>query len=281
MKTKWKIAKIIWGFVKKAWTFLKPYLKKAAGPVTTGLIFAIAASIMSSCIMRDWEAERQIEEQLDNLSRLYIGCSKEWLNDSFGTPQFSGQKNDFSLYAYVTKHFLVQVALDESNAARAYLITALETDDPINWEINDKTIQTMLDNRSLKLSLGNFSYSDFSESPEKVFGFVSNGNSRALYAEYYYFMAWGNYYDYYLASLDFGKTGKTIEGFIREFGMPEDHPFPYYSDYCQIIEDRSNNCPNSYGVSDGVDVTDLFFTYDWFNSDQLRNQSHPSEPYIE
>lgn len=263
------------------WSCFLSLLKKSPEMILTGIVFAAAASLLSSCIMSRMEEKQQVKEQLDNLSRLYIGCSKEWLNDSFGTPQFSGQKDEYTLYAYVTDQFLVQVALDQSDATKAYLITALESEKPTHWVINDSTIQSVLDNSSLKLSLGNFSYSDFSDRPEKVYGFVSNGNPRALYAEYYYFMGSGNYYNYYLASLDFGKTGKTIEGFLREFGMPEDHPFPYYSDYCQIIEDRSSNCPNSYGVSHGVDVTDLFFTYDWFNSDQLRNQSHPSEPYIE
>ena len=264
---------------RTAWNTIKPSIKKFPEWVVTGVIFAIAASLLSSHIMSRIEEKQHIQNQLDSMSKLYIGCNKEWLDSKFGPPQFSGQKNDYMLYAYLNDYFLIQVALDESNATRAYMITALENDQAVKWTIKDSTFQYPINNRSLDLCLGQFSYCDFSAHPEKILGFVGNGNARALYAEYYYFMSAGNYYNYYLASVDFGKTGKTIEGFLREFSMPEVSPYPYYDDRLnQIIEDRKTNCPNSYGVSDSsVDCTELFFTYDWFNSMQLRDQTHPSE----
>lgn len=264
---------------RTAWNTIKPSIKKLPEWVVTGVIFAIAASLLSSHIMSRIEEKQHIQNQLDSLSKLYIGCNKEWLDSRFGPPQFSGQKNDYQLYAYLNDYFLIQVALDESNATRAYMITALENDQAVKWTIKDNVFHNLISSRSADFSLGNFSYHDYSDHPEKVFGFVGNGNMRALYAEYYYFMSAGNYYDYYLASVDFGKTGKSIEGFIGEFYMPETPPFPYFDDSPnQILKDRTTNCPNSYGVSDmNIDYTELFFTYDWFNSVQLRDQTHLSE----
>jgi len=61
-------------------------------------------------------------------------------------------------------------------------------------------------------TLGELSYYDFPGTPESVFGFVSNGNARAFYSESYYFMSGGNYYNYHVASFDYGKTGKNLQG---------------------------------------------------------------------
>lgn len=128
--------------------------------------------------------------------------------------------------------------------------------------------------------LGELSYYDFPGIPEHIWGFVSNGNARAFYGESYYYMSGGNYYEYYIASFDYGKTGKNPQGFIDSLTfsnngpiddeMSEMSPSSYNT---LVIKDRKNNYPNSYGVSTlDVDMSSLFFSYDWFNSQQLRNK---------
>ena len=244
----------------------------------TGIIFAIAASILSSIIMMHIEGKNKIKEQLNNLSEIYIGCNKEWVDEHFGAPQFSGQKGEYTLCAYISDSFVIQMAFDEAESAQAYLITALNSKENIKWKIDDSTFSNALLGTNNGLTLGDFSYYDFPGRPMNVFGFVSNGNARCFYSESYYFMSGGNYYNYYIATFDFGKIDGGIEDLLRQFVISEDIDDEVNSQFhnnagIQIIGDRKGNCPNTYGVSAiGTDISELLFTYDWFNSQQLRNR---------
>lgn len=252
---------------------LKKVFLKFAELALTGIIFAIVASLLTANIIDRKEQQRTINRQLDSLSSVYIGCSKQWVDETFGYPQFIGQKEDYLLCAYVSDYFILQVAFDPTQSAQAYLITSLNNSKKVTLQINDSTLRT-----ANGFTLGDLSYYDFPGNPESVYGFVSNGNARAFYSESYYFMSWGNYYNYHIASFDYGKTGKNTQSFISSFIFTGRDPVDdevIYSKNCglQIINDRKNNYPNSYGVStQDVDMTELLFSYDWFNSQQLRNK---------
>ena len=246
--------------------------------VVTGIVFAIAASILSSIIMMRMEEKNKITEQLNNLSEIYIGCNKEWVDEQFGSPQFTGQKEGYTLCAYISDFFVIQMAFNEAESAQAYLITALNSEKNIKWKIDDSTFTTALLGTNKGLTLGDFSYYDFPSKPTSVFGFVSNGNTRIFYSESYYFMSGGNYYNYHIATFDFGKIDGGIEDLLNQFVIADDIDDEVNSQFqnntgIQIIGDRKGNCPNTYGVSVmGTDISELLFTYDWFNSQQLRNR---------
>lgn len=175
--------------------------------------------------------------------------------------------------AYVSDYFVIQIAFDQAYSAQAYLITALENDEDLRIEIEDTTHYS----KSLNdIVLGNISCYDFPGSPVSIYGFVSNGNARAFYSETYYYRSVGNYYEYHIASFDFGDLSGPLKKFFEQFQFAveyiDDEVTPEQIRGVQIITDRKNNYPNTYGVSNGVDIEALLFTYDWFNSQQLRNR---------
>ena len=251
----------------------KMFFKIGEG-VLSGIVFAVVAALLTANIMDHKERQRTIDNQLKNLSNVYIGCSKQWADEAFGYPQFIGQKEEYLLCAYISDYFVLQIAYDQAQAAKAYIITSLDNPDKINLQINDSTLQY-----ANGFTIGELSYYDFPGTPECIFGFVSNGNARAFYGESYYYMSGGNYYEYYIASFDYGKTGKNLQGFVSSLTISDGTPIDdevkesQISRYSFVIEDRKNNYPNSYGVSTpDVDMDNLLFSYDWFNSQQLRNK---------
>ena len=177
----------------------------------TGVVFAVIATLLSTWIMNRAEKKRRIDEQLDNLSKVYIGCNKQWADEKFGVPQFSGTYEDYTLCAYVSDYYVLQMAFDEGMAARSYLITALHNSENVHITIRDMTL-----NNHINITLGETSYYDFPGSPQSVRGFVSNGNARAGYYEHYYLCGFGNYYNYYIASLDYGELNGSLREFLRE-----------------------------------------------------------------
>lgn len=252
----------------------KKMISKIAEMVLTGIVFAIVAALLTADIVEERELRREINTQLKNLSNVYIGCNKQWADEAFGAPQFVGQKEDYQLCAYVTDYFVLQIAYDQAQAAKAYIITALDNSDGIDVLISDNTWE-----KTGGITLGELSYYDFPGVPDSVFGFVSNGNARAFYGESYYFMSSGNYYEYYIASFDYGKQGKNMQNFIEDLIFPTEEPVDdEVSDsqiytYSLLLKDRKRNYPNSYGVSTpDIDMNNLLFSYDWFNSQQLRNK---------
>lgn len=232
--------------------------------IITGIVFAVIASLLTSNIISYNERKNKIEQQINSLSNLYIGCNKQWADEQFGAPQFSCNKQNYLFCAYVSDYFVVQFVFDEAQSAQGYLITALKNDENVNIEIDDKTMCY-----PRKIVLGDISFYDFPTAPMSVYGFVSNGTGRALYAEKYNFTSAGNYYDYYIASLDFGKMNTTFQDFLAAFNMPngviDDEVHSNMNNGVQIITNRKRFSPNTYGVST-IDLTDILLTYDWFDS---------------
>ena len=248
---------------------IKKIFCKGVELVVTGIVFAVIASLLTTAIIEKRDAEQKTKTQLENLSNVYIGCNKQWTDEHFGAPQFTGQKDEYLLCAYVSEFYVLQMVFDKAEAAQAYLITSLKNPGGIKLQMDDATLRLDED-----YTLGEFSFYDFPESPHSVYGFVSNGNGRALYSESYYFMGGGNYYEYCIAFLDFGQlSGGEWPHFDIVSSDIDDEVNANMNLGVQIITDRKNSYPNSYGVYNlDIDVYELLFTYDWFNSQQLRNK---------
>lgn len=247
----------------------KKILYKSIELVFTGIIFAVVASLLTTYILENIQEKRMQEAYLKNISNIYIGCNKLWVDESFGSPQFVSEKEGYLLCAYISDFSVVQLVFDQALSAQAYLITSLDNKEKLQIEIEDTTFN---DEQSIKL--GNFSYYDFPSSPESIYGFVTNGNARVFYSEKYYFTSSGNYYNYYIASFDFGSR----QDFLRNIILPsrdeyiDDEVNIDINEGVQIIGDRHNSYPNTYGVSNINNIEELLFGYDWFNSQQLRNK---------
>jgi len=237
--------------------------------ITTGIIFAIIASLLTTSIIKYNEQRRETKNQIQNISNIYIGCNKSWADESFGTPEFSYVKDNILLCAYISEYYVIQIAFDNGESAKAYLVTSLDCDDKVKVKIEDKTI---IDDENFVL--GEFSFYDFPGSPISVMGYISNGTGRSLYAEQYYFNSIGAYYDYYIASLDFGVgvEDAKYEMVSKDIAIDEEVSSNINTGV-QIITNRKDCCPNTFGVcATDFDIDSTLFSYNWFNSQQLRNK---------
>ena len=246
-------------------------LQKIYKPILNGIVMAVVASLLVTVINEKADRRSRIRQQLTDISNIYIGCSKEWMDEHFGVPQFTSEKEEHFFCAYISDYYVIQVAFGENASAEAYSITALKNKDKKKITIHDTTIIDAED-----FTLGSVTYYDLPGEPSYVTGAVSNGNERASYEEYYYMMSYGNYYNYCYASLDFGIHHGEMMDFLAEFGMPQgdidDEVDKSKNRGIQIIYDRKHSYPNTYAVARDTDVLESLLDYDWFNSTQLRNK---------
>lgn len=253
----------------------KKILSKLPEAIINGIIFAVIASLITTVILNYTTRQKELKTRLNNISNIYIGCNKSWVDQSFGEPQFLSKKDNLYLCAYISEYYVIQVAFDKDESAQAYLITALDNDDGTKISINDKTLYN---NESL--TLGEFTFYNFPSSPMKTYGFASNGSGRYLYGESYYLNSKGAYYDYHIATLDYGIMAdetnvtdtKNNNQIIIDDEIKSDVRHGNLS-----VTNRKDCYPNSYGVSTmNFDMDQTLFNYSWFNSQQLRNKYYDS-----
>ena len=100
-------------------------------------MFAIVASLLTADIIDRKEQQRTINNQLSNLSNVYIGCSKQWTDESFGCPQFVGQKEDYRKNNYPNSYGVSTLNTDITNLLFSY-----------DW-FNSQQLKNKLDNIDL------------------------------------------------------------------------------------------------------------------------------------
>lgn len=239
--------------------------------IFTGVVLAIVASLLTTHILQKAEIKRLLEARLEDISNIYIGCNEDWIDERFGEPQFISRKDDFKMCAYVFEYCVIQIAYDNNNSTRAYLITSLKNDDKIQMKIKDSTFY-----KKGEFSLGSFSYYEIDEAPLSVSGYFTNGVGRICYREDYYYRAGGNYYTYCYATLDYGMNGNLQHAFIYNKDKPMDIDDEVTSNKIKgflIVNDRHAEKPNSYGVTDNIEALNYLFDYQWFNSYQILNKA--------
>ena len=241
-------------------------------PAVVGILLAVSL-LVSVIPMVGADTEEPRQESSELLDQISIGCNRVWMEQELGIPRFVGAKKGYRLCAYVTEDYVVQAAYDRADSLRAYLITALPGERTI--VIQDDTFYPVRE----PVRLGLDSYYDYPGAPVQVWGYVSQGNNRGFYGEEYYPAGAGNYDTYYLASVDYGVLKDGLEAFLGQIqlGLSEvdDEVGSEQIQLDQTLANRKSVCPNSYGVSDGkADIWELFGTYDWWNSQKLRNQVH-------
>jgi hypothetical protein len=250
---------------------VKPHVKetlnhvfaKLADLFFAGIICVIISSLITTGILENIEAKSQDNRRMALLSRISIGTNQSWVDENFGTPQFMANKDEYLLCVYTSDNFLLQVVYSD-HSVQGYLITAFEEG---RVEIEDLT--SFFDDG---IELGRFSFYDFPDAPISAMGFISNGASRALYAETYYLASQGNYLNYYIAYFDYGfAKGNSEWGFFEVSAADDEMTADQLSPNASLIlTNRKKSYPNTYGASVfGLDMEQLLFTYDWFDSVKL------------
>ena len=242
---------------------LRHILSKLADFVFTGILCVIISSVITTSILENIEVKSQNNRHMALLSSISIGSNQSWIDENFGTPQFTANKGEYLLCAYTNDNFLLQVIYSD-HSVQGYLITAFEEE-----KIVIRDLPYFFDDG---IELGRFSFYDFPYAPISVTGFVSNGKSRSLYAETYYLAMHGNYLNYYIAFLDYGFwKGASEWGFFEESAADDEMTVDQLSPNASLIlTNRKKSHPNTYGVSVyGLDMEELLFSYDWFDSVKL------------
>lgn len=277
-----KIRDMIHRFVKQ----LNDVVEK---PVNNLILSSVILAIMANLLSNSFEANsayKQMEEKrLQQLSNINIGTSKEWMDDTFGVPQFTGNPTvsfsddkskslTYTCCAYISDYYVLQAVYDEYRSLQAYLVTLLNHAEDIEVEITCDPFRS-----NDYFALGDTSYYDLFDKPIYVTGFNANGG-RMLYAEAYSYEADINHYDYYYATLDFGKLDTTVQDFFENLTEANDIDDEVALDIISgsyVIADRKVCFPNTFGVSylDRTTTTALLLSYDWFDSLQLRNRLNP------
>jgi hypothetical protein len=239
---------------------LRVFLIKSIDLIITGIVCAIISSLITTFILAEIEIKAENQQKINHLSSICIGSNREWVDQCFGTPQFSAEKEEYLLCAYTTDDFILQIAY-MNDSVQAYLVTAFKSNDVVIRDI------PMFFKNGIKI--GSFSFHDFPQSPTTVSGFISNGASRSMYYESYYLAMHGNYLDYHIACFDYGfLKGSPMWKIPDEERIDDEVSTDILSpNSAEIITNRRKCYPNTYGVSaGGVDMENLLFSYDWFDS---------------
>ena len=80
----------------------------------SGIVLAVVASLLTTSIVENKQQKNEQERLILDIPNIYIGCNMEWMNEHFGIPQFTGEKDDYTLCAYVSEYFVIQAAFDKS-----------------------------------------------------------------------------------------------------------------------------------------------------------------------
>lgn len=252
------------------------------------IIMVVIATIISTEIVDYRNNNRLIamqrNELLDNLEMITTGCSKQWMDDVFGTPVFTNTDGITEEYVYITNIAVIRSFFDpEEKMCKMFFITKT-TDEPIPFV---PTLNNVLyNNTGSKQMLGTITYDQIKNGNLYIFdaiGYFTNGSGRTFYGE-----GFSPFYGYlkqvYFASVDYGSPPAwDLMGDIYSGKLSEEER-NYYKEFLAwwmtdldlldeqyILHQRGEFYPNTYGLSDlGVDYTmEKLSDYNTFDSIEL------------
>ena len=259
------------------------------------MIATLAATLITYQINVTHVAAVKRAELLDAIRNIYIGSSKQWIDEKLGSPTFieereindeSGIKPDTVMgngeklleCMYVFETVSVRIYYDSpENSCKAFFVTKMETnsEDTIrmpefySWIVQNKP-------------LGEFVFTEIDSEPEKVYGYTSNGVGYTFYGEQYYFAGRGGYHNFYFLMLDYGALDSlrrfmelllAVQNDIAPLKNFSNYHWPY-NESDILVQRRSEMYPNTYGISTlGMEMTfDLISFYGGFDTLQLRGR---------
>lgn len=255
-----------------------PFGRAFLATVISAVIATLAATFLTYIISTYFEEQREHKALLSGLQNIYIGSNKDWIDAQLGPATFSSQEGDYLQCVYLMDVASVRVFYDMvgSNCC-AFFVTQMKKESCSPLKMAD-VYSFITDEKPL----GEFNYYELAGQPQKVFGFRSQGNARALYGESYYYASSGNYYDFYFLSLDYGEyesfqqMWNSIDIVEPTAIIDEEVTMANRADgYIQLIRDRKSVHPNTYGISiiPSDTTIDFISSYQSFDSIQLRNSN--------
>ena len=237
-----------------------------------GIIIAVIASVLATFIVEDISGRSKLNRMYKDVSQIYMGSGMEWMKEHFGVPNFVGSKDDYTLHAYISDYFIIQVAFDEEESVCGYLVTLIDKKSVGRLNITGLMSFEKGNPTKFDMVFGKISYYDIPSSPVEVRSFISQGVGRILYSECYYYGSSGNYNEYCFASLDFGKRDKQfdfIEYLSFDDSEADEETEGMRTAACPLLANRKKVSPNTYGVAENDGVFDVLLNYGWFDSMQL------------
>lgn len=251
--------------------------------LSVAALIGVAIAISTSCMDRKKIYEDR-KNHIENFSKIDIGCSKEWLIDAFGAPQFVSEDDKTQELVFVTDIAIIRAFFElQSEYCVMFFITQI-TDEGIPFPDSMNGL-CYTDNQSPEV-LGRLTYSDIDREFFEiltVYYYMSNRIPRSFYGEEYCYQK--GYSDPRLmvfASMDYGVGSPIymdVDGALTVPQFFSQLEFEYYSG---LLESEYNNLflrisardsykPNTYGLSslDYIYTFDKLSTYEDFDSTNM------------
>lgn len=246
--------------------------------ILIGLIIALAAGILAPVVLDCLDQKHQKEELLSNIKRIYIGCNKEWLDAKLGPPLFKCSHETLMEYLYVTDYAAIRTFFDNKTGnCEAFFTTVIKNKSSERIELPD--VYSWMSNHK---PLGDFNYNDIDNNLVKICGYVGNGVVDTFYTECFYSGGSGNYYEFYFATMQYGKNLSGSGERSAEFSLVDeallDEDLKKLIDKertVHIMYDRKDSKPNTFGISriPYESIIDVLMGYDGFDSLQMRMEN--------
>ena len=256
---------------------LKSWITKAEikNSIFTAIIAAIIATLLMTGINVFYDSFKERYDFAKTIQDIYIGSNKEWIDSKLGPANFLSVQDDYMECVYVSDTTAVTVFYEVgTSSCCGYFVTILKKDKLFPVTIPD-TYSWITDGKPID----EISYYDIESVPYNTYGYVSNGTGRAFYGEEYYYASSANYYSFVFASVDYGDLQMSYSSFSELLDLKwSDEPIDdeILVTHGQVLADRKNICPNTYGIIGPSDILDLFRLYRNFDSFQLRDKSSSS-----
>ena len=240
--------------------------------IFTSIIAAITAALLISGINVLYDSFKEKHDVINAIQNILIGSNKEWIDSELGPFNFSSIQGNFVECVYILDTTAVTVFYDiGTNSCRGYFVTLLKKD--ILFPIKLPSAYSWITRGK---PIGKISYYDIELIPHDTYGYVSNGTGQAFYGEEYYYASSGNYYTFLFASLDFGELQMPWWEFAELLELKwSEEPIDdeIGQTHGQVITDRKNIYPNTYGIVASNDILPLFIYNSGFDSFQLGDKN--------
>ena len=256
--------------------------------VVVGIVVGVISSFLATALYTGATAkktERENHSQLvNNIEHIYTGANKEWMDEKFKKPLFSYSTDKYSGYVYKTDIAYINTLFLKNDSLVAYFVTNTSSKKEDKFSICAPYSDIVNHQK-----LGEFTYYNIADEPQRVAGYLSNGDSRIAYWEVNHYNGGMNYYTLCFATLDYGvpfdfPITDDDSGFDDEVNANsyDKNYYPYRSG------NRKKLRPNTYGVIsfglgdnwvDDTEIVEIMTSYKYFDSFSVRKESPAWQEY--
>lgn len=223
-------------------------------------IVVSAALPLFSLVVGTVNSDIELYKNMENIS---IGTSEQYMEQCFGVPKLQNLSED--------KEILENVYYTDKEIIRAYFVNGKLEGYFITLVEKNPLHKVGLPNAYKELvggkTLGEFTYYEIKGGPDNITAYVTQGYSRCLYFEDYYFASSGRYNQFYFGFFDYGYEVENL----YESDYTDDEVEPNLYDFEGIYAlNRKKSRPNTYGICSSnyyIEIYDLVSNYSEFDWD--------------